>query len=364
MAVAAPEYRWVSVSARTGRIIADLPGVRVPQVGQVLGGEVAASGTLPLGDRLPTRWEEAIDEAAACLVLLDGDDPVWGGPVTETERGETDEIALTLSSWEWFLRGFYVGDAAYTATQQTLIVADLLESFVQDGSHPLIVEADASTTLRSDSFEDADDKTALSALTACMNLDGGAEWTIGWRRLSDPERYVPVATIRDRIGISPGVGFEPAATFDLPGAVTTFRLTRSYATGDGANHITATSNPDPGSDQRPQSPPQVYADPLRPTVQRRFTPSTSITQVSTLVSHAVAELAIRRGGSRALALTAVADGAPRLGRTWSIGDDVGYDIAAPSVPSGLRGQARALGWTLDFPDDGPTTVTPILGVPS
>lgn len=362
------DYRWVSVSSSTGRIIADLPGLVCPQVGMVLGGESTTQASLPLFDRCPTRWEEAVQEKNACLVLLDAasdDRPVWGGPVIRTIRSEADEVPISLASWEWFLRGFYVGDRVFTGVQQTQIVATLLAEFVQDSTHPLIVEAAASAILRDDSFVDEDDKRVLDALTAIMNLEHGPEWTVGWRRLSDPERYVPVMSVADRIGVSPMAGLAPAATFEMPGPVASFELTRSYATGDGATDVMATSNPDPSNPDapRPQSPHQVHGD-GGPTVQYRFTPTTSITQIPTLTSHAAARVALMAGGSRALALTAIAAAAPRLGSTWGIGDDLGYAIQAPSVPASLTGTARALGWTLDFPDGDPATVTPILGVPA
>lgn len=358
-----PQYRWLSVSARTGRIIADLPGLVIDQVSSVLGGETTTTGSLPLFDRTPARWDEAILEGAACLILVDGSDddrPIWGGPVISTVPDESDAVALSLASWEWFLRGFYIGDKAFTGVQQTQIIAQLVAQFVQDGSHPLIVEAAASSTLRDDSYADADDKTALDALTSCMNLSGGAEWTVSWRHLSDPERYVPVMTIADRIGIQPAPGLGTAATFAMPGAVTTFSWTRSYASGDGANSIIATSNPDP-DEPRPQSPPQLYVDPLRPTVQYRWTPSTSIIDVATLTSHAAARLVLMQNGSRALTLTASTQAAPRLGHDWNLGDVIGFDLTAPSVPNGLSGTARALGWSLDL---AAGQVSPVLGVPN
>lgn len=362
----APDYRWLSVSSRSGRVLADLPGLVCSSVGAVLGGETVTSASLPLFDRCPERWWEAVAEVAACLVLVDAADdgrPVWGGPVIKSDKNESDTVALSLASWEWFLRGFYVGGREFTGVPQTQVVATLLAEFVQDGTHPLVVEAASSGTLRDRTYADADDKPAIDVLSELMDVQGGPEWTVGWRHLSDPERYVPVMRVADRVGVSPQNGLGPGATFDMPGAVTAFSLTTSWASGDGATSVVATSNPDP-SDQdapRPQSPPQVVDDPLRPTVQHRWTPSTSITDTATLVSHAVARLAIMRGGARALSLTAHTADAHRLGRTWRIGDDVGYAIDAPSVPEGLTGMARALGWVLDL---DASTVTPVLGVPS
>lgn len=359
MAVSAPEYRWLAVSARTGRVIADVPGLVCDQVGVILGGATTATAKLPLADRTPANWLQATAPVASCLVLLDGDTPVWGGIVLRRVRTADDTVDLTLSTWEWMLDGFYVGDATYSATEQTAIAADLVETFVLDGTHPLVVEATAGSTTRDRTYFDADDKTVLTVLGELMDVAGGPEWTITWRHLSDPERYVPVLTIAERIGSSPADGMGPAATFELPGPVTDVSFTEDWAHGAGATSVVATSNPDP-NEVRPQSPPQTSDDPDRPTVQFRWSPSTSITDLDTLTEHAQARLDLMSAGSRAMALTARLEEAPRLGRTWVVGDDVGYRIQAPAFPGGLEGTARSLGCSLGL---AAQTVTPILAAP-
>jgi hypothetical protein len=64
-----------------------------------------------------------------------------------------------------------------------------------------------------------------------------------------------------------------------------------------------------------------------------------------------------KDGSLALTLTANREEAPRLGRDWFIGDDIGFSIEAPEFPGGLVGTARCVGWELTD-----TTVTPLIDV--
>jgi hypothetical protein len=102
----------------------------------------------------------------------------------------------------------------------------------------------------------------------------------------------------------------------------------------------------------------VAATSERPPFEYRFTPSTSISEVSTLTAHAQSALAQMQDGAQALTLTAIVQDAPRLGRDWFVGDDIGYRIQSPAFPDGLEGVARCIGWKVSVAE--PSTVTPIL----
>ena len=70
-------------------------------------------------------------------------------------------------------------------------------------------------------------------------------------------------------------------------------------------------------------------------------------------------------GSNTWKLTASAIAAPKRGKDWNLGDDIGYHITAPSVsellPDGsldpAYGVARCIAWELNMADE---TVTPTL----
>jgi hypothetical protein len=112
------------------------------------------------------------------------------------------------------------------------------------------------------------------------------------------------------------------------------------------------------ADVRPQSDHIIVPDPQRPTLEERWTPSTSITSKTTLNAHANATAAILAGGTNTLSLASVTEKAPRLGVDWNIGDDIGYVVNAPAFPGGIEGVVRAIGWQLDL--GNPEIITPIL----
>lgn len=350
-------YSWIACELRTGRVICDLPDLTVDKVGVTLCDTYNATGSLPVpqSPAPPLDWDRAIMEMGSCLVLLDGDTPIWGGIITQAPRTEASTVQIALPSWEAYLARRYIPDFSRTATEQCALAAQLVAASL-DATVPLIVEYTAGSTLRDRTYTSSQDKTLLVALQELSAVIGGPEWTIGWRHLTSPERYVPVLTIADRIGVAAPAGLGPAATFEMPGPVSTFKRSRDWSLGAGANSVVATSTSSDGAD-RPQSTPQIYSDPDRPTVEYRWSPSSSITQQATLDAHAAAALAVLKGGSVSLGLTAAVDDAPRLGVDWSIGDDVGYHIAAPSVGV-IDGTARAVAWEATL--TGVRTITPIL----
>jgi hypothetical protein len=132
-------------------------------------------------------------------------------------------------------------------------------------------------------------------------------------------------------------------------------LVEGYGADEGANDVMAVSS---GTEEaRPQSEHQTNTDDGRPRFEYRWTPSTSITDVDTLTSHAQRALAAMKDGSLALTLTANREEAPKLGRDWFLGDDIGFSIDAPEFPGGISGTARCVGWELTD-----TTVTPLVDV--
>jgi hypothetical protein len=154
--------------------------------------------------------------------------------------------------------------------------------------------------------------------------------------------------------------------------VNSFSFERDYTSGKGANSVVATSSGQ--GTTRPQSAPQVISDPLRPTFEYRFTPSTSIIDTSTLTAWASSAVAQMSRGVRTLKLTAVATdpACPQLGADWGLGDDIGYKIGGldangvdtvPAFPNGIGGVARVISYQLDIDSNTPV-VTPVLVGPA
>lgn len=351
--------QWLAIAARTGAIISELPLLTVDgdSIKQTIGRYETATAHVPIaGKYAPADWKRATKKGASFLVFVEDSVqdsrglPTWGGLITRRRRNETDLIDLDLITAEGYLDRRYTGAQTFAATGQNTIMQTLL-ALVVDGAGgkngiPLrVVNIDgAPGTLRDRTYLDQDDKTIYSAAQELMGVDGGPEWTIGLEWV-DSLHIGLVAQVGARIGVSPLPGLVPNAAFDLPGNVSNFELIEDYSTGNGATDVMAVSSGE--GTTRPQSTHMISNDLDRPTFEYRFTPSTSITDVATLNSHATDELHVISGGISSLTLKAELDAAPRIGSEWNIGDDVSYAVAGsvPAfAPDGLAGTARAMGW--------------------
>lgn len=362
-------YTWVACEARTGLVIADLPDLDCGKVSAVIGGYTSTTATLPYPDTsnaTPENWDRATQGGASYLVLLDDvtDQPVQGYLIGKRVTDESDSLNISaMASLEAYFERRFIGDSTFAKTGQNAIVAAIVNSYVTVGTNggiPFrVLNLDgAPGTLRDRTYTDISDKTVYSVLTELMGVAGGPEWTVTWEsKYVGGQRFItPVLQVGTRIGVDPIAGLAPSATFDMPGAITTFSFEEDWTKDAGATDILATSTAD--ADSRPQSTHVVIADPSRPTFEYRFTPSTSITNIDTLQQHAAAQASILGAGLNTLSLTAAVDDAPRLGVDWSIGDTIGWDITAPRFPNGLRGTSRAVGWELTLGDVD--LITPVL----
>jgi hypothetical protein len=353
---------WLAIEARTGAVITEMPLLTIEgdTIKQTIGRYETATAHLPVSaDVVPAEWKRATKKGAAFLIFVEDNPldargvPRWGGMVTRRRRNETDTVDLDLITVEGYLDRRYTGDLTFAATGQNTIAATLFGIVVDgaggDNGIPLrVVNLDGAVgTLRDKTYKDQDDKSVYSALTEFMGILGGPEWTIGLEWV-DATHIGFVAYVGARIGASPIAGLMPNASFDLPGNVSNFELAEDYGAGNGATDVMAVSSGE--GTARPQSTHMISADVDRPSFEYRFTPSTSITDVATLNSHASDELAVVQGGTSTLTLKAQLDAAPKLGTDWNLGDDVSYDIdgSVPAFgPDGISGTARVGGLGAD-----------------
>lgn len=348
---------WVSVSATTGGVIADLPTLRVDgSLKRTIGRHEAQTATLPL-DGAPSNWRTATRKKSVFLVALTdptGEDmrgrPVWGGMVTERTTNHKEGVSLSMVTAEDYLNDRYVGDENYSH-EQNIIVANLVDKYVAPGGLPIrVVMLPGANPVRQRSYLDKDDKTVFSVIDELSGVIGGPEWTIDWEWV-DERRLGLVLYVGERIGAAAPDGIGPSSWFHLPGNVTDCELVEGYRRGEGANDVMAVSS---GSgDARPQSSRHLAPADGRPKVEFRWSPSTSITEQATLESHAERALSGLKDGTVALSITATTDETT----PFNLGDDIGFDLVSWAWPDGITGTARAIGleWTNE-------TVTPVLDV--
>jgi hypothetical protein len=362
---------WLSTEMKTGHPIIDLPLLAAANgsdltVAVQMGAYQAVAAVLPL-PKAPTEWPRATKAGAATLVLLQDSLPIWGGFVVKATPDETDELPISLATLEAYFDRVYIGDETFTTMGMNDIISYLMTTYIVPAGLPIRTQVDSggSGTAITVSYLSTDNKTIYTVMQELSARQSGPEWTVGWEHLTSPERYTPVLHVASRLGTAAAPGMSPSAVFEMPGPVTKFQAPTDYSAGKGANRVVAYSSGQ-GANQ-PVSSVQTVSDADRPSFEYRWTPSTSISDVGTLTTYAASKLTLIENGTTSISLSAVADDAPKVGSDWVVGDDIGYDIGGldqngedlvPSVPGGLVGVARAIGWQMTV--SNLPIITPVL----
>lgn len=302
------------------------------------------------------------------LLVDDNDQPVWGGIILRRIPDETVWVPIAMATLEHYLDRRYLNDSyVFSGQDQSVIATSLVEAtlFTNGPGVPFVIDAPNTGVLRDRTYLDADDKTTLSLLTDLMNIQNGIEFTVDleWTDTTNTVlRYVL------RIGPRIGKSLPEPARFEHPGPVQRFTIPQDYTRENGANDVMAVSSGE--GDARPQSTHHVDQDKLDAgwvRYERRWTPSTSITDPGTLEAYAAQELYDKKDGLVELTLVADLDTCPKINADWWLGDDITAAITAPSLPAtvdvdgavqpGYEQRVRVVGYTIDL--DG-RTLTPNL----
>jgi hypothetical protein len=357
--------RWISCDLVTGRITEELPDLKLSgSISNVLGAINTAQFTLPVP--LPAaatgrfNWIGATEPGRSMIVALDElDEPFWAGMVTRRRGGTDATIQLGTSSLEAYLDRRYVSDHTWTGQDDTSVIAAGLLGDADDEGINLVVDAPASGQATDRVYKDKDNKTIFRAMSELSGVIDGPEWTIdlGWE---DGDQLVVTKTVRvrPRIGVAapePEAWFETSSNsvFQTVGSSEArYDYDEDYGDSKGSNHVVAYSSGQ--GDEQPFSAPARDETLLAqgwPRYEFRFQPSTSITDVATLNSHAQARLAVMRLGGRAWVIDARWSAYPRLNQDWHLGDDIGWNLVGHRHPDGVVGTGRAIGWDADPEND-------------
>jgi hypothetical protein len=380
------EY-WKAVEAVTGYPIADLPDFVADSLPATLSRPETFTGTMPINpadSSAPVNWIQASDPW--CVAILRIDDAtntvVGGGYVNGRVRTQGDTVTIPLVTAEGYLDRRQTGAYAPPATDQNTIMWQLVSQFVATASTaglngmPITLNTvGAAGVARDRTYAVADRKTVLSNLTELNNVQGGPEFTITWRHLTSPERWLPVFNVGTRIGQPVTTGLGPAVTFELGGTiqggtVVDFAYTEDFSDTKGANYVTAYSLPD-ATTGLPLSQSMAYTVNARQLeLDYTWNPSTSITTAADLLAHVQQQLPLMQAGARSLALSIQGNAFPQFGVDFFLGDSVGYRIGGldqfgkdtvPALPGGFSGVARVIGVQRQQPDSPNPITTPILG---
>jgi hypothetical protein len=380
-------WQWVAAELLTGRVIADLPSFD-PQwpLKRTVSTATNATGTLHLAGA-PENWEQAVRDGASLLACYDDADdsrPVaWCGYVPTTGELEvaSDDVPVTMATFEAVLDRVFVGDVTYTTSDhRDDIIADLVETWfpscgitylqldyeVGGGPTPPVMDSPpASIPTAAIIMQNTDNASLLQRMQQVFSQLGG-EFTVEWAFSADQEFLVPTLTFGDRIGRGAVAGSDPAVTFELPGSLLNLRQLRDYSAGAGANKIVPYSSGQGTS--TPFGTPVILPTEGRPVFEYRYQPASNISPAG-LAPYAQQAGKILGPGRRpvTLVVSLARMKGRRLGVDWVLGDDIGYaaispytnsfnqEVVIPAFPRGISGIGRSIGYELTD-----TTVNPVL----
>lgn len=363
VATATSEVTWYGCDLITGTIIAELPEI-VGQVSRVLGAYTSTNLSMPIplsgpgsfsynGVALPELWMQATAPGQTMIVPVVNDVPAAAFIVLSRKGGTGAMLELGVVSLEGYLARRYARDHTWTQKDEAAVIAAGLFGDAQVDGIGLIIDAPPTGTLRDRTYVDGDDVMVYQRLTELMSVQGGPEWTIDVDWADETRTAVAkIARVRKRIGVASS---NPDAVFATEGeSDATYDYSEDYTEGRGANHVQARG--DGEGEDRPVSP---AIDGVRdgwPRYERRVSVSGE-SNVAVLTDHALAELDLRRDGSKVWSIQARWDAFPRLGIDWRLGDDIGLELTGHRHPFGVTEVHRSIGWTLDMQAG---TVVPIL----
>lgn len=353
---------WHAVDLRTGRRGQQLTTNQQGSFGRIIGEPTDLSGLAVacwLEDGPVVGWDAATLPGRMMLVACDDlDVPLWGGMVLRRRSDASSWVSLDLATCEAYFDRRYVTDRSFTETAQGAIVSGVITGDVVPTGIQFTVDA-SSGFLRDRTYLDDEDKTVLSVLQELSGVEGGPEFTVDLEWNADHTILSRIVRVRDRLGTASSL---PVTRFEMPGNVSDFTYVEDYSSDNGANDVMATSSGE--GDARPVSAHMVAQDLIDNgwvRYERRFSPSTSITDTGVLDEHARAELAETSNGLVELTIEAVLSDSPQPGRDFYLGDDVAVVLTCPRFPEqvgpdgdlvpGYTKNVRCVGWEADYDAD-------------
>lgn len=355
------DYTWHAVDLRTGKRGPQLQMKQRGQVSRIIGEPTDAQNAVLCWDEEAGKpiddWRYWTEPGRMLAVLVNPDDePVWGGIILRRVPDESEWVPLAMATLEHYLDRRYSGALSVSNWEQVNIANTLVNRTITAQGVPFTVLAYTDGVLRDRTYLDSEDKTTLSLLTDLMNIQSGIEFTVDlvWADAAH-------TTLRYELVLSPRIGksLPEPVRFEHPGAVQRFQVPQDYTRENGANDVMAVSSGE--GDARPKS--AHYVDQAKLDAgwvryERRWTPSTSITELGTLNAYAAEELALKKDGLIELSLVADLDTCPRLNADWWLGDDITAALTSPAFPAwrdadnalhpGYENRVRVVGWTMDL----------------
>ncbi len=300
---------------------------------------------------LPAGWVDSLQPYKSIIIMLDDVTGVsyYGGFITKRTRKQSDAcIQLDCTDVLGYFKRVYVPTLNYSQISQTLIVQDVIQQSLRYSTVPITVLADVSTVKRDRTINETDNKTIYDIVDSFNGLDGGTELSHSWEYDNNKNRWNCIIRIADHIGRVTPLILDSRMFSD-------FQIVEDYTSGYGANSILAYATS--GNTQLESS---WHSSKYwgRPLLQYRWSPSSSITNVSTLNSYAAQKLEDIELGTISYSFSCAFSLMPPLGVVWSLGDVMRFNLHAEQFKDVQTVTARVVGYTVSF--NNAWTITPLL----
>lgn len=339
---------FAACDIRTGQLLSELP--------LSLGGELqvgmrtitSGSFNLPLDDdRCPKDWEALTVPYRTWLIACDDDANIlWGGLVDSRHRSATKTIvALSTVSAEDYLDRRFVPEKQFKQTGQADIIRWLIENVINTQGLPFIVDAPGGAgKIRDREYHDDDAASVYQRMSELAEVIDGPEWyvTLQWQDEAAKTAVVPVIHVGNpRVGVQSA---RPNAVFELPGGLVEVGYEERYKVGEFATHVVTLGGGE--GEDRPISDAHISAEVEnsgwpRCEVRKTFD---SVSQISTLNSHAANLLKAVKNGVGVWSLTQLVCQYPSLGTDWAMGDDVRLIVNTEALK--VDQVMRVVGWSI------------------
>jgi hypothetical protein len=358
-------YRWLAYDLRTNVALAELP-LAVKSFSGQLNGAGAFSATMGVDVATSTALKTATTPERT-IVFVERDGVILDGFIIwrRTFKPEQPVRIEGASIPSYLRRNRIVTSWAYVATDQFTMARGIVDHLQSQTGANIGIATGSGTcgVLRDRTYYGYERKNLGDALAELAAVDNGFDWAIdcSWNT-SVPPAPQKVLTLsyprRGRIAGSTGVIFELGKnivdyTFDEDGSRSA-RAVDAIGSGDGVDMKISTAVD------------TSLLDAGYPLTAETIAHKDVVVQ-ATLDAHATAAMRARSKTPTFLSLVIdPSDVDAGLG-TWIVGDDALVRITDTNFPLQSDGQPgyqqyhRIIAYSVDIPDDGPETVTVVLG---
>jgi hypothetical protein len=352
------QYNYLATDLTTGIVLGELPVNNV-----ALDCQLNSAGNMSSGMRLDDPRIDNDELLSRCTPgktafwTYREDQIVWGGIILSREyQSNGKSVSLTGQTFECYAARRFprsvIGTTVMNLSMGQATLIDFLWTQLQSvASGSIGVNAavlpmiDPATTLTVNGYDLSTSYADL--ITSITELSGGPDWTIIWTQDGSglPQAQLAVGTpIGNQVGATDLV-------VDYPGPVANYVYTENASSG--ANQWWATGDGDGAAITTGKATDSASLGSGYPLLEHVNTYS-GVTDQTTINNHASSDLIAFPMSLVTHAATLAGNAFPMFG-SYGMGDFVVFNVTDARFPVGFSFNVRAIGWSIQPPDEGQGT---------